>query len=92
MSSFDTDLQEKTELVARYEVEIRKRNNEIEKKQSEVDRLNRRYDALVGAQEAPESTGPLEATIYNLNKSIAAKNAENTEFQKTAVQGVSCLL
>jgi chromosome segregation ATPase len=82
LSSFDGDLQEKTELVARYEVEIRKRNNEIEKKQSEVDRLNRRYDALVGAQEAPESTGPLEATIYNLNKSIAAKTAENAELQK----------
>ena len=82
LSSFDADLQEKTELVARYEVEIRKRNNEIEKKQSEVDRLNRRYDALVGSQEAPESTGPLEATIYNLNKSIAAKTAENAELQK----------
>ena len=82
LSSFDSDLQEKTELVARYEVEIRKRNNEIEKKQSEVDRLNRRYSALVGAQEAPESTGPLEATIYNLQKSIAAKTAENTELQK----------
>lgn len=82
LSALDTELKEKTELSDRYEVEIRKRNNEIEKKQADVDRLNRRYDGLVAAQEAPESTGPLEATIYNLNKSIAAKTAENTELQK----------
>lgn len=82
LAALDAELKEKTELSDRYEVEIRKRNNEIEKKQADVDRLNRRYDGLVAAQEAPESTGPLEATIYNLNKSIAAKTAENTELQK----------
>ena len=57
LSSLDTQLREKTELTDRYEGEIRKRNDEIEKKQAEVDRLNRRMAALVAGQEAPEATG-----------------------------------
>ena len=81
LSLLDEQLKEKTELTERYEAEIRKRNDEIEKKQAEVDRLNRKYDALTANQE-DENTGPLEATIYNLGKSISGKNAENSEMQK----------
>jgi predicted RNase H-like nuclease (RuvC/YqgF family) len=69
----DTELKRKEQLIAKYEVEIRRRNDEIEKKMRDLDMLNRKYenlrakfDAAVGADAAV--TGPLEATIKSLRK------------------------
>lgn len=39
-------LKEREKLIDKYEVEIRRRNDELEKKQAFVDSLNRKYDAL----------------------------------------------
>lgn len=53
-------------------MDIRKRNDEIERKQAEVDRLNRKLE-LFANKGVTESMGPLEATIHNLNNEIAEK-------------------
>lgn len=67
-------------LINNYEVEIRRRNDSIQKKQSEVDRLNKLYDSLASNM-VDENTGPLEATIHNLSKSIQGAKAECTRLQ-----------
>lgn len=65
---------EQNRLVERCELEIRRQSQEISKKQSEMDLLNRKYDALVAQQMASgavnSEVGPLEATIYNLGRVV----------------------
>eukprot|EP00455_Lapot_gusevi_P048339 TRINITY_DN6659_c0_g3_i1.p1 TRINITY_DN6659_c0_g3~~TRINITY_DN6659_c0_g3_i1.p1 ORF type:complete len:906 (-),score=334.81 TRINITY_DN6659_c0_g3_i1:228-2891(-) len=80
------ELKEKEELIEKYEVEIRQRHDEIEKKQIYVGRLNRKYDSLVSNME-DENTGPLEATIKNLTKEIASKVQECDEMQRNWIKG-----
>ncbi|KAJ1633793.1 hypothetical protein T492DRAFT_531963 [Pavlovales sp. CCMP2436] len=66
----------------RYEQEIRKRNDEVEKKEHQVSVLNRKLDAIkeragldaMKAQAAEEEeAGPLEATIRALRAELDTK-------------------
>eukprot|EP00753_Platysulcus_tardus_P018560 PLAT6916.1.p1 GENE.PLAT6916.1~~PLAT6916.1.p1 ORF type:complete len:923 (+),score=651.50 PLAT6916.1:76-2844(+) len=81
LDSFVAELKEKDALIEKYEMEIRQRNDAIEKKMYVVDRLNRRYEQLTGDME-DENTGPLEATIKNLSKQISAKLGEIEEMKR----------
>ena len=65
----------------RYELEIRQRHDKIEKKQIYIARLNRRFEQLVSSQE-DENTGPLEATIKNLQKEMKQINKDSAAFQR----------
>ena len=71
MAKCSSDLTEKDKLIEKYQMEIRQRNDEIEKKMYRVDRLNRKYDKMMDGVEDEESMGPLEASIKNIAK---AKN------------------
>jgi len=82
--SLDTllaELREKERLIEKYELEIRQRNDEIEKKMHTVDKLNRRYEMLTADKE-DINTGPLEATINNLSKQIGTLERQNQELQQ----------
>lgn len=74
-------LKEKDTTVERHELEIRQRTDEIEKKMLRVDRLNRKLEHLTSNATSAENTGPLEATIVNLQKEIRTISSENLEFQ-----------
>ena len=63
------ELLQKDDLIAQYESQIRRNNVEIEKRQSEVDKLNRRFDDLVSAQNG-EEYGPLERKIRQIESQI----------------------
>merc|ERR1711871_1119883 len=78
-------LQEKDKLIEKYQLEIRQRNDEIEKKMYRVDRLNRKYEKLVEAAGDDEGPllGPLEATIKNIKKEMTSLGEENVELQHT---------
>ncbi|RLN97246.1 hypothetical protein BBJ28_00010386 [Nothophytophthora sp. Chile5] len=67
--------------VERAEMEIRQRNDEIEKKMLRLDRLNKKYEQLVGKLEDAD-TGPLEATIKNLVRETKLGREENAARQK----------
>merc|ERR1719486_912836 len=56
------ELSEREKLIDQYELEIRKRHNQIEKKQLYVDRLNREFDEKRSKQE-DDNTGPMEGKI-----------------------------
>lgn len=64
------EFQEKEALIDKYQVEIRQRHDEIEKKMYRVDRLNKKYDKMVESAGGEENLGPLEYTIKNLEKEI----------------------
>jgi len=81
LKQFSQDLADREKLIDQYELEIRKRLHQIQKKQLYVDRLNREYAEKVAKQE-DDSTGPLEAKIKNLRKQIADRTAESLEMQK----------
>ena len=63
------ELQQKDNLINQYEMQIRRNNTDIEKKQSEVDKLNRQYDSLTSAQNG-EEYGPLERKIRQIQSRI----------------------
>ncbi|KXZ48987.1 hypothetical protein GPECTOR_24g277 [Gonium pectorale] len=78
----DEELRDKGRTIEKYELEIKRRNDEIEKKTREIDILNRRYERIVEARGSGEETGPLEATIANLSREIETKATESRELQR----------
>ena len=63
------ELKQKDALISQYESQVRKNNVDIEKRQGEVDKLNRLYESLKNEQNG-EELGPLERTIRDLQKKI----------------------
>lgn len=74
------ELQEKDNLISQYESQIRRNNVDIEKKQSEVDKLNRKYRDLVSDQNG-EEYGPLEREIRQLQLKIQQSDKASAECQ-----------
>ncbi|GFH23762.1 flagellar-associated protein 172 [Haematococcus lacustris] len=81
LKMLDEELNDKAGAIEKYELEIKRRNDEIEKKTREIDLLNRRLERMVGNME-DEETGPLEATIKNLQREIDTKALESKEMQR----------
>lgn len=81
LALLDEELTDKSRAIEKYEVEIKRRNDEIERKTRDIDSLNKKYDKLVSGME-DENTGPLEATINNLAKEIDHKGLESTQLQR----------
>ena len=82
-----TDLNDKEKLIEKYQMEIRQRNDEIEKKMYKVDSLNRKYEKLVEQHEAAGGgegplLGPLEGTIKALKKDTATLGEESLAHQR----------
>eukprot|EP00986_Skeletonema_menzelii_P015021 scaffold10836_cov128-Skeletonema_menzelii.AAC.1 len=65
-----------------HEGEMRRCNNEIEKKTSRVALLNREYSRKVEACEEDEPLGPLESTIKSLSNEIEHVNSEIQDLQQ----------
>ena len=89
-TAINVELNEKDALIARYELEARRRAVEIEKKQHELDLLNKKFDTLMkqraGVAELDEDAGPLEATIVHLKREINTKMAESAELQRAWIK------
>ncbi|ORY39498.1 hypothetical protein BCR33DRAFT_719975 [Rhizoclosmatium globosum] len=81
MKALEKDLGIKNELIEKYEIEIRRRNDEVGKKQAEMDMLNKKYDLLTSRSQE-ESMGPLEATIHNVTKLVDQKDKDCMQLQQ----------
>ena len=64
------------------ESEIRRCNDEIEKKTIRVAKLNREYNKMVEDCEDEEPTGPLESTIKSLSKEIERETSDIRALQR----------
>ena len=64
------DIGEKEIQTEKYEMEIRRKNSEIEMKMRRVEQLNRKYEDMKSDADEPEVLGPLEAAIKSLTKEI----------------------
>ena len=76
------ELEEKEAMIGKYQLEIRQRNDEVEKKMYRVDRLNKKYEKLVDNAGGEENLGPLENTIQNLNKETESTLLECKELER----------
>lgn len=76
------ETREKEALVGKYQLEIRQRNDEVEKKMYRTDRLNKKYEKMVESSGGEENLGPLENTIKNLEKEIDAVGEECKELER----------
>jgi len=90
LNALNQELTEKDTLMSKYEQESRRRNIEIEKKQHELDLLNKKFDTLLkqraGVAELDEDAGPLEATIVHLRREMLTKLTENAELQRVWIK------
>ncbi len=59
LEKLDQDLKVSNETIEKFEIEIRRRNDELSKKQSEMDALNKKYDQLMGKNQAIHFCGNL---------------------------------
>jgi chromosome segregation ATPase len=82
LNQLTKEFSEKESLIDKYQVEIRQRNDEIEKKMYRVDRLNKKYDKMVESSGGEENLGPLENTCKNLEKEIEAISNECKELER----------
>eukprot|EP00667_Euglena_gracilis_P002731 EG_transcript_2736 len=84
LADLEKELQANDNLIERMQLDIRRKHDEIERKQKNLDKLNREYDDILGRQgaDSTEGLGPLEATIHNLSKAITAKSNENDQLQR----------
>lgn len=78
----EQELRENEKTIERFELEIRRRHDDIERKTASMDLLNKELERLAAASKSDANTGPLEATINNLQKEIDAKGAEGRELQR----------
>lgn len=76
------ELEEKEAMIGKYQLEIRQRNDEVEKKMYRVDRLNKKFDKMVDSAGGEENLGPLENIISNLNKEADAVLLECKELER----------
>jgi len=76
------ELSDKEGMIVKYQLEIRQRTDEIEKKMYRVDRLNKKYDKMVASAGGEENLGPLENTIKNLNKETERTLEECKELER----------
>lgn len=74
------ELQAKDNIISQYESQIRRNNVDIEKRQSDVDKLNRKYDELTSAQNG-EEYGPLERKIRQIQSKIQLSDQTTAENQ-----------
>eukprot|EP00744_Colponema_vietnamica_P006764 GILI01009806.1.p1 GENE.GILI01009806.1~~GILI01009806.1.p1 ORF type:complete len:781 (-),score=236.85 GILI01009806.1:84-2351(-) len=84
VGELEKELQSRDSLIERMQIDIRRKHDEIERKQKQLDALNRQFDGIIAAQGSDEGehVGPLEATINNLSKSITQKSSENDLLQR----------
>ncbi|KAK5668593.1 hypothetical protein BDV3_003240 [Batrachochytrium dendrobatidis] len=80
-TTLDDEVTEKNNLIGKYEQEIRRRNDELGKRASDMDLLNKKYSQVTGGNEE-EHMGPLEATIHNLQKLVHTKEQECIQLQQ----------
>lgn len=50
LQEVEKELTEKSSLIERYEVEVRRKHDEIERKQSTLDKLNRQFEKITASQ------------------------------------------
>lgn len=69
----EQELKEHEKTIERFELEIKRRHDEIERKTGAMDLLNKEFEKLTAANKMSSNTGPLEQTINNLQSEIDQK-------------------
>ena len=82
MEALDASLKDKTRTIEKYELEIKRRADEINNRVKDVGRLNLELDKHKGDGDDGENLGPLEATIKSMHKEADATAKENKELQR----------
>ncbi|GIQ87308.1 hypothetical protein KIPB_009319, partial [Kipferlia bialata] len=90
MDEMDAEVKAKGAVVERYETQIRRNSDMVEKRASDIARFMAKLDEYKqSASAGTEDTGPLEATLHNLSKEIQSmrKDSRALEDRWLARQG-----
>ena len=77
------EIKAKENTIAKFQADIRQRNDDIEKKVFRVDRLNKRYERMLESVGGEENLNSLENNIKALNDSADAITAESQEVKRS---------
>ena len=80
LAELNAELAEKGRAVEKYEIE--RRNDDVDKRAKEVERLNREYDRKTAGAGEDDSSGPMEATIKNMTREAETTEKESKELQR----------
>lgn len=86
------DLNKKDTAVAKLQAEMRRSNDGIESKMNKVDRLNRKYEQMVGSVDDEEPLGPLEASIKSLEKDLDEMEGNSKSLQEEWISNQAKLI
>ncbi|CUG90145.1 Hypothetical protein, putative [Bodo saltans] len=83
VDELERELGSRDSLIEKMQTDIRRRHDDVERKQKQLDQLNRQFEGIIAAHGSDEGehVGPLEATINNLSKSITQRSQENDQLQ-----------
>eukprot|EP00758_Cryptobia_borreli_P004730 Tbor_TRINITY_DN4549_c0_g1::TRINITY_DN4549_c0_g1_i1::g.15896::m.15896 len=84
VGELEKELKSRDSLIEKMQVDIRRKHDEFERKQKQLDSLNKQYESIIAAQGSGDGDhmGPLEAVINSLSKSITQKSLENDLLQR----------
>ena len=89
------DLNKKDTAVAKLQAEMRRSNDVIESKMNKVDRLDRKYERMVGGVggvDDEEPLGPLEASIKSLEKDLEEMEGNSKSLQEEWISNQAKLI
>lgn len=81
LGELDFQVEAQNNIISKSEMEIVKRNATIERKQNQVDIMNKKLNQMIDSAGGVE-LGPLEIQINSLQKSIESRNQEIMELQQ----------
>jgi chromosome segregation ATPase len=76
-------LKEKETLLSKYQLDIKQRNDEIEKKMLRVDRLSKRYEKMIESAGGVENLGSVENTLKSLVDQDEALQSSCTSIERS---------
>ncbi|KAA6368843.1 MAG: hypothetical protein EZS28_035629 [Streblomastix strix] len=82
---------EKNAIIEKFEDEMRRKNDDIQKKQGEIDKQNRKFDDIM-RNKKEKDMGPLETTKYNVTLEIKMKKQQYFEMERNWIYPQMALL
>lgn len=92
LANQDARIADSNAIVTKYEVEIKRSHDLIEKKSSDVIRLNRKLDAARSKGSNEEGSAPLETVVSSLQRQIQGIRQECADLEARWLKGQSMLV
>eukprot|EP00767_Chilomastix_cuspidata_P003705 gnl/Chilomastix_cuspidata/383.p1 GENE.gnl/Chilomastix_cuspidata/383~~gnl/Chilomastix_cuspidata/383.p1 ORF type:complete len:809 (-),score=318.24 gnl/Chilomastix_cuspidata/383:622-3048(-) len=92
LAQLDERIAERNKLVSKYETQVRRTNDLIEKRSNDAIRLNKKLETLRSKMSEGEDSGPLETIVHSLQKQIQQVRRECSDQEAQWLRGQNDLV